>query len=300
MKGEFRLEVRRNGLVVHDTGWFDNLILDQGLDRLTNTSPPNAIDFCQVGTSSTTPAVGQTALGGYVATNVSRVTVSDVNTGSPNYYVEQIREYTFTLGAINTNLAEIGVGWQSGSGGLFSRALIIDGAGSPTTLTVTSSEQLIAYYKISFRPRLTDAAGTLTLSSVGYAFNSRVASVGSFGGSASNNLFSQQWGPISTGAFETRGTGASLGAITAGPSGGTAVSTTPTSSVLAAYTPGTFFRDTTITLAAGIHNPTGGIVTMAISFNMGLRWQWQFTPTAIPKDNTKQMVYGVRLAWARV
>lgn len=300
MKGQFRLELRRAGKVVRDTGWFDNLILDAGLDRLSNTATPAAINFCQVGTGSTTPANGQTALTTYVATNASRTTVSDSNTGSPNYYVEQIRQYTFTLGAVVANLAEVGVGWQSATGGLFSRALILDGGGSPTTLTVTVNDQLVVYYKISFRPRLTDAAGTLTLSAVGYAYNSRLANAGSFGASASNDLFSVQWGVVSSGNFELRGTGGILGAITSQPSGGTAVTTSLSSPSLAAYTSGNFYRDTTITLPAGTHNPTGGIVTMRIAFNMGLVWQWQFTPTAIPKDNTKQMVFGVRLSWARV
>lgn len=299
LKGELRLVVKHSDGSEHDTGWFPNLILDAGLDRL-GVATPNIYTYCVVGTGTNAPANSDTSLQSFTATNASALTSSALNTGSANYYVEIVKQYTFTLGAINANIAEIGVGWASGGGSLFSRARILDGGGSPTTLTVTSSDQLIAFYKLSTRPTLTDVGGTLTLSSVGYAFNSRVCDVDNFGAGVAYDLGAQRWGPVSIGGgyAETRGTGATMGSITGVPSGGTPI-TTAVAATTAAYVTGNFYNDMTITLSPSIHNPTGGIKTLFISFDMSLRWQWEFT-TQIPKDNTKEMVFGVRLSWARL
>lgn len=139
--------LRADGSVKYETGEFKNLVLDQGLTRMVqfgtnNVTPPDCFSVCSVGTGNTPPSTGQTQLDNQVA--IASTSGSPTGAGH-NYedgYIWARYTYTFALGAINNqNIAELGIGWGGGTS-LFSRALIRDTEGNPTSITILSDEQL--------------------------------------------------------------------------------------------------------------------------------------------------------------
>ena len=140
--------LRKDGTVKYETGEFHNLVLDQGLVRmvqLNGTNPITPISICtscSVGTGNSTPQPGQTSLDNQVANvNIGDV-VSAAGRNLEEGYIWSRYVYTFGLGAIqNRNISELAIGWGGGSA-IFSRALILDSLGNPTSITILGDEQL--------------------------------------------------------------------------------------------------------------------------------------------------------------
>ena len=126
--------------------WFPNLITDGGLERIAGHS--DWLTYCTVGTGSTTPAFGDSGLASFVGYNHGGV-ISTTNgvTGSSPYYRWMKKIYRFNPGDATGNIAEVGIGWANTNGSLFSRALILDSGGSPTTITILSDEYLDVTYE---------------------------------------------------------------------------------------------------------------------------------------------------------
>ena len=61
------------------------------------------------------------------------------------------------------------------------RALILDGGGSPTTLTILSDETLDVTYTIRVYPPTTDVTGSITLDGVSYGYTIRPCNVSTSG-----------------------------------------------------------------------------------------------------------------------
>lgn len=172
--GKYSIQVlKADGSVKHDTGWFDNLITDGGLDALATNV--NFARYCQVGSGSTIPSNGDTALASRIAsvdkgTGWCSINNSGAASSSPYYQYQRI-VYTFSAGVATGNISEVGVGWAS-TGSLFSRALILDTYGNPTTITVLSDEQLIVTYEFRYYPIETDQTGSVTFSgNIGGTYN---------------------------------------------------------------------------------------------------------------------------------
>src|SRR5699024_7964983 len=87
--GRYRLTVRRDEEVIEQTPWFDNLIVDNGLDLLGTTTFDNCVPYAYVGTDSTAPANTDTSLGAQIAATNSNGpgdTNTSNTTGSPYYF----------------------------------------------------------------------------------------------------------------------------------------------------------------------------------------------------------------------
>lgn len=270
------------------TPWFKNLVTNIGLDRIGQGGAigPNV----RIGTGTTAPAASDTQLVAQVASTSTVVgTDSLVNAGSPNYESTLARTVEFGLGAVVGNMGEIGLGWASSGATLWSRARILDGGGSPTTIAVLSSEILQATYRIRVYPTLTDASGTVDISGTSYSYVSRVANVGTVRGLS--------WGPLIQSATATAHNGA-LGATTGAPAG----SSTSLTATLSAYTDGTYQRNVVVSGSIGQGNLSGGIsaILTAIANSVGQVWltQTSFSP-AIPKNGTNQLSLPFTFAWAR-
>ena len=86
LEGLYRLVVRdaRTDEVRRDTGWFKNLILDSGLNRLGTGT---AVGYMQIGTGSTAPNVADVALATWAASTSDLQTgfPATANSGSPLY-----------------------------------------------------------------------------------------------------------------------------------------------------------------------------------------------------------------------
>jgi hypothetical protein len=300
--GYYKLEaIRPDGSVRPLTGWFPNLITNTGLDNLGTGGYPWT--HCVVGTGNTTPSNTDTQLVTQVADTTNRISQQSSASGTTPYYGTITTTWQFPVGAAAGNLSEVGVGRSATA--LFSRALIVDGGGSPTTITVLSSEALNVTYVLNMEPPLGQTTGNVSLGGSNYAWTLQAASVGSV----------TYWAPTSDGrgfngigSYGNSGSTYStqtLGAITATP-GGTGYAAS--SSAIGTYTPGSYTQSISITWGINNGNAPGGVGSILFGLSCGNdagygtggggSYQVSFTPV-IPKDNTKVLTLTFQVTWAR-
>lgn len=265
--------------------WFDNLITNNGLNLFGSSA--TYLQYCQVGTGSTTPANGDSELASRVASTSTTLATSQGAQPSSPYFCWRQRTFRFAEGVAAGNLAEVGVG-PDATANLFSRALILDNMGSPTTITVLSDEVLDVTYELRVYPPETDWTGTVTLDSVVYDVVGRAAGV------TSNTYWSiGSVGTVQT-LFSSFAYNGAISGITGIPSG----TTSATSSIsTASYSPDSLYRDGTMNWGLSNGNLAGGITAVRAPFGVGT-YQFSFSP-AIPKINTKVLALIVRHSWAR-
>jgi hypothetical protein len=303
LRGRFRLSaIGRDGVTVRrQTRWIDNLITNTGLDLCASDNTP--FPQCKVGTDNTAPAATDTALGAQVATTSTQTSVGRTVNGSSPFDNHSTVVYRFAQGAAEGNLAEVGVG--TGDATLFSRALIVDGGGSPTTFPVAADEFLDVAYELIVYPPLVDDVDSITITGSGSHDTTLRAS----------NLAWARGLYTGGGFIATADDGGSNNGINAYDGAIGAVTGSPAGSVDGgnnasdgAYTPGNFFRDTTWSFGLDDGNFAGGIQSVAVFWGnsqpvsvaerQSMEFQCEFDP-AIPKDNTAQLSLVFRLAWAR-
>jgi hypothetical protein len=184
--GFYRLEVNKaeSNLLVKDTGWFKNIITDRGLVEWYILPKFGSFDDsgdiasnCCVGTGNTTPATTDVQLAAYLA---SASSTTGGGTGGypgkasagyvaaagaePAYWYARYT-YQFGTGVAAGNLTEVGTypGGASYSADLFSRALILDDMGNPTSITVLSDEILTVTWELRWYLDTTDHSFSFNL-----------------------------------------------------------------------------------------------------------------------------------------
>lgn len=152
-----------DGVPTKETEWFNNIVLDAGLARM---SVGTWIDRCCVGTGNTTPAVTQTALASFLASTTSiNATTTSIQTSATPYYRSLTITWRFSIGVAAGNISEVGMGW--GNTTLWNRALVLDANGNPTTITVLSDEYLDVVAEIREYPTLSTSGTFLLLDKTG-------------------------------------------------------------------------------------------------------------------------------------
>src|SRR5690606_1520304 len=143
LAGEYKIVARKadgsGDRILAD--WFSNLITDAGLDNVVSGGWKA---FCHIGTGTLAPVESNSSLQTPVASTSSRSNVVTTNAGAPSYYSQSSVDYTFPVGA--GTYTEVGVSNKAHTDGtqlLFSRALIVDGSGNPTSITVLADEYLV-------------------------------------------------------------------------------------------------------------------------------------------------------------
>ena len=290
--------IRPDGERRHLAGPFRNLITNGGLDRPGTSSL--CFNYCKVGSGNQTPRYTDSTLQTFVAVSAQGSPQNNTGPGVAPYYVERTVVYTFAQGAAG-NLQEIGTSWTSAGGGdLFSRALILDAEGDPTTITVLADEILEVTYKFRYYVAEADKTGTVN----GYDYTLRAANATqinaseSAGGPGSWGLASYGFlgGVASTYGFPASEVYAgAIGTITGNPSGATSRDTGRTS--IGSYGSGNYYRDFTCSYGLAAGNVAGGIMSIRAAHYVG-SIQVQFDPV-IPKDNTKLLTFTFRHRWAR-
>lgn len=284
------------GSFVPLTGWFHNLITDQGLDR-----PGTEGDYlaaCQVGSGNTTPVNADTSLEVWVAGVTNITGTSRTARGSPPYYASITLTYRFGVGVAAGNLSEVGIGWATSGATLFSRALILDGGGSPTTITVLSDEILDVQYQYRVYPMLTDVEDTITISGDNYDYVVRSSSVTTVQPGAPTYWGGWGWSQIVTdaalkGAYIYAASG-TLGPITAGPSASGAAQAD--SSSTAAYVPGSHERSASAVWGI-TRAPAGGCGFVSFGFGW-CTYKASFDPV-IPKTGANVLTLEFIHSWGR-
>lgn len=170
--GHFKMtRIKASNMEVIEEVEFDNLITNIGIDRFGVDSYDSArnvggwlIPVMYVGSGNATPAVTDTAMAGQVAwtSTIQSAVGTPIITGNGGH--RWVVTYRFAMGTAAGTLAEVGTGWGSPSSAnsLFSRALIRDMSGNPTTLTILSDEILDVTYTITinYPP---ESTGTIVL-----------------------------------------------------------------------------------------------------------------------------------------
>lgn len=295
-EGWYRLLVSKPGKSPHkDTGWFKNLITDQGLNYIGNPQFSDGFGTryinvaVAVGTGTTAPTNADTTLetqgayyygGNTVSTSISYVA------GPPTYW-KTVYTYNFGVGDGAGTWSEVGVGYYSGSGdvNVFSRQLIVDGGGSPTTITILSDEILTVVYELRCYFVTSDTAysfminGTDSYSGVYRPMRVSTAS------SLDHGVYVSSFGATLT-VYS-----GSIGATTSSPSG----TTKAYQNNWKTYTLGNYYRE--IDLVAQYNEANFTITALSIATGIG-NWQFSVSP-GIPKDSDHKLTLTFRVSWDR-
>lgn len=302
VEGFFRFEVYKNGedgteiagtrRVVSD--WQPNLILDAGLNRMATNG--DYLNACQVGSGSSAPSDGQTGLDSRIAgtTSVAPGGATPFVAPSAPYYVGLRRTYQFATGVATGNLSEVGVGWGITGTTLFSRSLIKDSGGLPTSITVLADESLDVVYEFRYYGPPDDITGSITATgNIGgiYDYTLRAAS---FATANTNSWYLPQPQTANSGAGNNTAYSGAIGTVTGRPSGTTSNIGNASS---ASYVSDSFQLDRIQTVAANAGNFVGGLRSMALQIGIGV-YQIEFDPP-IPKTNVDVVELTLRLSWGR-
>jgi len=293
VEGWFKFEaISEDGTKRVLADWFPNLITDQGLNQMGTLA--TWLNACQVGSGSTVPAVSDTQLVTLVAgTTTIQSTVEGIQS-TPPYYASRTRTYRFAAGVATGTLSEVGVGITATVGNLYSRALILDDTGAPTTLTILSTETLDVTYQCRYYVPTVDLTGSILLRTTTHDWTSRASYCTNTnfwwyngGGQAENtSLYSL--------ITFTGGLTAAIGAIESFPTG---TPYTGATAIWAAYINNSFYTDVTITAGLGIGNNADGLGTLRACLGIGT-YQIGFVPN-IMKTSSDILVLVVRHSWGR-
>lgn len=294
-----KLDAEGNLVPRQTIGPFKNVITNQGLNRMGDSG--SWFSYCQVGEGSSTPTVTDTSLDIWVAgTNNATSNTGAVGVNPPEYYARRRRTYRFNEGEAAGNLTEVGVGWGADSSTLYSRALIVDGGGTPITITVLSDEILDVTYEHRIYPPLDDVIGTITISGDDYDYILRACNV-----TSSTDGFGPGWGLTATSTGVAAGlrpnnTGHSLRSgdiadITSIPSGSIAAAGTLSQSN-PAYVSESLEKVGVLTWGLG----TAGLtpVRCAVYCFYWAAFQIQFDPP-LPKSNENILTLTFVYSWSR-
>jgi len=291
MRGFYRMRVLRpDGRVRLDTGWFDNLITDYGLNA---KGTKKQHDYCHVGSGNTDPAVGDTTLETWIAsTNTTQATSEGAQASTP-YYGWFRKTFRFAEGAAEGNIAEVGIAENGGAtDSLFSRALVVDGTGTPTTITVLSDEVLDVEYEIRLYPPTSD--GSFTVS--GHTVTTRASEVtkaAHWGGQAILRDADWQGEGFSNDQYVADG---EIGTITQEPSGSSDGRSSWSALV---YSNNSLEREIEVFWGLNDGNFAGGVKSCRFATNGNLgSFQAEFDPV-IDKDDTKELTIGMKVGWGR-
>jgi hypothetical protein len=288
VRGLYRCEVRGpDGRLRKDTGWFSNLITNQGLDFLYQQRTPPA--QCAVGTGNSTPANTDTQLNAQIAaTSVASTAIGNGGT-TPNFYGFTTYTYQFGQGAAAGNLQEIGVGLPATPVSLFSRALILNGSGSPTTLTILADEFLTVTYQLQLYNPTSDVTGSVTVSGTVCNFTLRAANANS------SSWYGDQMGMDTMTLYSDTSLQPITGALVGTQQGGA------NSITYGSYSPGQYYIDSNaqwpLTSANGGAN-NSAMCTFGQATQRAGACQIIFGAT-IPKNNTQLLNLTMRQSWGR-
>ena len=308
--GRFRLVTSKDAEckeVVEDTGFFDNLITNVGMNRVgevtTNetTSIASFLALCGrfvVGSGSAEPQFTDTALQNTVAFATANPVLDNESSSYERGWYEITVRHQFGQGQAVGNLSEIGIQHTSASGPLWSRALILDGQGSPTTVTVLPDDFLTCYYTLRVMIPKEDAVFNID---VDYDEDGIVPTV-----VTGRPLMANSSSPTEGWGLQTAGTSGNAGVLrfytgglavptAAAPLGSIIGGSTSTFSIVP-YITDSFERYVTRTNGLNEHN-SQELRTAKLAALMGF-WQIEFNPP-LQKDDTQTMQVTFGYSWAR-
>lgn len=157
LAGRFKVDKKKGSEFTYNGDWFKNLIPNNGLDLIGQST--SRFNYCAAGSGSSTPTVNDTAIEALLGDEQSP-SVS-YQTNLTEYYIAYIATYTFNVGAVVGNVSELTIGQGANGTNIFSRALVKDGVGNPTSITVLADEQLIVTWELRYYFNEADQSDTV-------------------------------------------------------------------------------------------------------------------------------------------
>ena len=281
IKGRFKIDAinTKTGARRELAPMQDNVILTSGLDRIGVGAWGN---YCQVGTGNSTPAITQTTLDTRVA-GVSRSGSSNTNRSvSSPWSVDFEQTFNFGEGVAEGVLAEIGLAGGV-STNLFSRALIKDSGGTPTTITILSDEYLEVTYVLTFNFKAGDTAWAFDMGGSPYSGVIRASNADT------QTILNTEVEVIA----DARAYDGAIGAEDGSPAGSNASA----SIVSDSYVSLSNERTATITLGLNDGNFAGGITALRWRSRIAT-YQASITP-ALVKTSSDIVTFDISTSWAR-
>lgn len=307
--GRYRLQIFHadTDILKYDTGWFDNLITDAGLDLLGTGYGGGTF---WIGTNAAPATVTDTTITGPVGSVTNNFYLNDVVTTPPCYgYMTYKAEWNISA-AVGT-FHEVGTGPSTTN--LFSRALIADVNGTPVSLTLTAIDRLTLYYELRQYFDASDQTFNILIDGVATTclrrpWYGRVEGLHVFSPSLSKAMYVRpNTGGNDGGYFYTSGTTPFIGATpTEAPSGTAACPANY--SAYDAYVPGSHQRTSHI----GILANQGAVANITAKLNIPARnntsgagrenggaWQYSFSPP-ISKTQYEDLRLTFVHSWGRL
>lgn len=297
---------------VKQTWEFKNLVVNGGLDSMSAASGSISAltQWAAVGTGNATPLPTDTGLQAEISgrTNANG-SIPDFmssfsgSTASGSYAgFRRTRLFSETQG--NGTIAEIGFFAASTGNSIFSRALIRDVSGSPTTITKTSSEQLRVSYDLRSYVPFNDVTGSFTWGGTTYNYIIRPVNVGRLewglngrdANAGDNSSVAQAIGVNNSNFYGmTAYNGFVLTAFTSSISGSSG--TQNSSAVRLPYVTGSYYRDFSYIWEPGVANfPISGFAIEAFTSNFTSRYdtfQMSVSPPIV-KNNLQRLTMTMR------
>lgn len=296
VSGTFHLERRKVDTceLVERTGPCRNLVVASGLDMWMTIA--NIRLGAVVGTGNAPVLMSDRSLSNFRAgqSTPQGVPVISSQTTTAPYWNRKTMRWRFAQGQATGNISEVGAAYTTGanptSGStLYSRALVRDGSGNPTTITILPDEFLdVVYTHTTYCPPDNTGVCIFTIdgSPSEHAYVARCSQVGevSWSGPSENNALGALI-PLAAGsgfAYSAAFTGGISAAVSGLPSGTRSNADSMSSQ---GYTEGTFTRS--FSFQFGLNSANFSIQSV-LYFSHGPRVQVQYSP-AIPKTSAHQM-----------
>ena len=162
---------------------FPNLITNQGLASYCGAAPSFFSSRICVGDGTATPAVTDTQLNHFIASSDTELgggifNGGHGNNGAPDYISWTKGTARFNAGRFNgTTITEVGVTNWNADSPVFSRALILDEHGNPSSVVILANEYFDVTYTLFYHPDLTDTQFSFEMNGVTYNCVARACSV---------------------------------------------------------------------------------------------------------------------------
>lgn len=299
VRGEFKVRIlSKLGEVRHELPWQDNLITNSGLDFLCFNNAPQRLfsETLDIGQGNVEPTNSDTSLSVFLknirfATKTKALVLDEVG----NTLTSTVdSKFVFNTGIANKNISELGVK-SDGSGVIFTRALIKDSLGNPTTITPLEGEILEVVYRVHAVYSTIPTTAVITDTESGNTFNTSTMIADVTNEETWNNCVDSPLAPVKRGTSNGQEylyfSNAGISNIDTSPrynSGSKPLTPIPPNLIFSSYVAGTHKRIVTIKIQPSLINDwaVDGIKSVTIQTTLGL-WQTEYTNTATGKGILK-------------
>lgn len=312
VKGRFKARVYgSDSSLKRESAWSSNIVTDLGVRMLLGGATVNPSNTavrirCSCGSGNNPPLASDTQIQSFVAGSPVAASTNTVrNSTVIPYYVMHTWTWAFPQGSAAGNISELCIvnsfSDATASSPAFSRALVRDAAGNPTTITVLADEFLEVTYELYLYPQSTDSTGSFSQIIDGvptsFTYNIRAANIltagtpGNSGGWASSatSLVPTVYAIENQNYSFAHATGGTLGDVGSTPTGSPHAMNGASSSATANYA--AKYRD--LTFSARLQDANVSFDCMRFSCNM-CSYQMQMSP-AVTKTNTKTYTITIRI-----